>query len=294
MAHALKWMRTKALRRFWSRLTPAGMVGLIILAIVIFSAIFAEQLTPHDPMKNRLAQKLRPPMGARALDGYYLGTDNLGRDILSRLLVGARPSIYIPISAVFISLILGVLIGITAGLSRGWVDDLLMRLTDIQLSIPLILIIIAVIAAIGQTSILILILVLGFTGWVSYSRLIRSEVLSLREQEFILASKAQGSSLVHLMFKHVLPNILPSVIVISTFQLAQLVLIEAALSFIGLGVPPSTPSWGGMLSEGRNHVFTSWWYATFPGIAITLYVLGINLVGDWLRDVLDPRLRGTL
>lgn len=281
-------------RRFINRLTPGAMIGMIILSVVVVGAVFADQLSPQDPMKNRLIQKLRPPMGERALDGYYLGTDHLGRDILSRLLIGAQPSLYIPFFAMLISLILGVGIGITAGLGRGWVDDVLMRLTDIQLSIPLILIIIAVIAAIGKTNILTLILVLGVTGWVSYSRLVRGEVLSIREREFILAAKAQGSDLLRVMMRHVLPNIGPTVIVISTFQLAQLVLIEAALSFIGLGIPPGEPSWGGMLSEGRNHVFTSWWYATFPGLAITFYVLGINLVGDWLRDVLDPRLRGTL
>lgn len=281
-------------RRFINRLTPGAMIGMIILSVVVVGAMFADQLSPQDPMKNRLIQKLRPPMGERALDGYYLGTDHLGRDILSRLLIGAQPSLYIPFFAMLISLILGVGIGITAGLGRGWVDDVLMRLTDIQLSIPLILIIIAVIAAIGKTNILTLILVLGVTGWVSYSRLVRGEVLSIREREFILAAKAQGSDLLRVMMRHVLPNIGPTVIVISTFQLAQLVLIEAALSFIGLGIPPGEPSWGGMLSEGRNHVFTSWWYATFPGLVITFYVLGINLVGDWLRDVLDPRLRGTL
>lgn len=281
-------------KRFINRLTPGAMMGMIILSVVVVGAVFADQLSPQDPMKNRLIQKLRPPMGERALDGYYLGTDHLGRDILSRLLIGAQPSLYIPFFAMLISLVLGVGIGITAGLGRGWVDDLLMRLTDIQLSIPLILIIIAVIAAIGKTNILTLILILGVTGWVSYSRLVRGEVLSIREREFILAAKAQGSDLLRVMLRHVLPNIGPTVIVISTFQLAQLVLIEAALSFIGLGIPPGDPSWGGMLSEGRNHVFTSWWYATFPGLAITFYVLGINLVGDWLRDVLDPRLRGTL
>ncbi len=290
----IKFKKPGKLKRFINRLSPSAMIGIIILIVVVVGAGFADQLAPHDPMKNRLIQKLRPPVGEKALEGYYLGTDHLGRDIFSRLLVGGQPSLYIPFFAMLISLVLGVTIGVTAGLSKGWVDDLLMRLTDIQLSIPLILIIIAVIAALGRTNIFTLILVLGTTGWVSYSRLVRGEVLTLREREFILAAKGQGANLLRIMVHHVLPNIGPTVIVISTFQLAQLVLIEAALSFIGLGIPPSTPSWGGMLSEGRNHVFTSWWYATFPGIAITLYVLGINLVGDWLRDVLDPRLRGTL
>jgi peptide/nickel transport system permease protein len=281
-------------KRFANHLSPGAIIGMIILLTVIIGAVFAEQIAPQDPMKNRLIQKLRPPLGDKALEGYYLGTDELGRDIFSRLLIGAQPSIYIPLFAMLISMFLGVTIGIISGLGRGWLDDTLMRINDIQLSIPTILIIIALIAALGRINILTLILVLGATGWVSYARLIRGEVLSLREREFILAAKSQGSSLIRVMVRHILPNIAPLVIVIATFQLAQLVLIEAALSYIGLGIPVGTPSWGGMLSDGRNHFFTSWWYATFPGIAITMFVLGINLVGDWLRDVLDPHLQTAL
>jgi len=273
------------------RHSTSATVGLVILFLVVASALFAPQLAPHDPLKQNIRTKLLP---LSWMEGghpeYLLGTDNLGRDMLSRIIFGARVAVAVPLAAVSFSILIGVTLGLLAGYFGGRVDDVIMRITDIQLAIPFILIVIAVIALFGS-SLTNLIIVLGITGWLYYARLVRSEVLAMREREYVTAARALGMSNFRIMLRHVLPGVIPTIIVLATVDVARVTLIEAALSFVGLGVQPPTPTWGGMVSDGRNHIFQAWWFSTFPGVAITLQVLGVNLLGDWLRVVLDPRLR---
>ncbi len=269
----------------------AALVGLAILLGVAASAAFAPAIAPRDPVAQEIALRLKPP-GWTAAAGpiYLLGTDHLGRDILSRLIFGARISLIIGLSAVTVAGTLGTLIGLVAGYSGGRVDDFCMRLTDTMLAMPFILLALAVIAVLGP-SLRNIIFVLGITSWVSYARVVRAEVLSLRTREFVAAARALGGGGRRIVFRHLLPNVLTPVIVIATLEVARMIILESALSFLGLGVQPPTPTWGGMLADGRAYLSTAWWLATFPGLSIMLTVLGINLLGDWLRDVLDPRLQ---
>lgn len=264
--------------------------GLIMVLGVIISAIFAPLLSPHDPIFQDVEKRLLPPLGQTGADpNYLLGTDHLGRDIVSRLIYGARISIVISVSAVAFSAVLGTIIGLFSGFYGGKVDHIFMRIADVQLAFPFILLAIAIIAVLGP-NLQNIILVMGITGWVIYARVVRGEVLSLREKEYILAVRALGGSNARIIFKHLLPNVAPPIIVIITLEMARMIIMEAALSFLGLGIQPPTPTWGGMLADGRVYLVTSWWLATFPGLVIMLVVLGINLLGNWLRDILDPRL----
>ena len=269
----------------------AAMIGLVIVLGVASAAVLAAWTAPRDPTVQEITKRLKPP-GWRAEDGTIalLGTDHLGRDILSRLIFGARISLVIGFSAVALAGTLGTLLGLIAGYRGGRVDDFCMRLTDTMLAMPFILLALAVIAVLGP-SLKNIIIVLGVTSWVSYARVVRAEVLSLRTREFISATQALGSGGWRITFRHLLPNVLTPVIVIATLEVARMVILESALSFLGLGIPPPTPTWGGMLADGRAYLSTAWWLATFPGLCIMLTVLGINLLGDWLRDVLDPRLQ---
>jgi peptide/nickel transport system permease protein len=217
-----------------------------------------------------------------------LGTDALGRDVLSRLLFGARISLVVGLTAVIIQGSLGAVLGLLAGYFKGAVDMLIMRLADLQLSIPSLVLAIAVIALLGS-SLLNVIVILGFTGWPYYARLARSETLSMRERDFVLAARAIGASHVTILRRHILPNIATSLIVTATFSVPLMIVIEASLSFLGLGVPPSVPTWGAMVADGRDYLAVAWWIATLPGLAILVTVIGINLLGDGLRDVLDPK-----
>jgi peptide/nickel transport system permease protein len=270
--------------------SKAALAGLFILLIVIASALLAPYLAPHDPIAQDINNRLKPPVwdpkGSRE---HLLGTDHLGRDILSRLVYGARISLIVGLSAVLISGTIGILIGLIAGYYGSWLDDIFMRLADIQLAFPFILLAIAVVAVLGP-SLRNIIIVLGITGWVVYARVIRAEVLSVRELEFIEAIHALGGQNLRILFRHILPNVISPGIVIATLEVARMIILESALSFLGLGVQPPTPTWGGMLNDGRQYLYNAWWLATFPGLAIMLTVLGINLLGDWIRDTLDPRL----
>jgi peptide/nickel transport system permease protein len=269
----------------------AALVGLVILLGVTTSALFARAIAPQDPIVQELTLRLKSPGWTDpAGRTHLLGTDHLGRDILSRLIFGARISLIIGFSAVAVAGTLGTLIGLLAGYHGGRVDDLCMRLTDTMLAMPFILLALAVIAVLGP-SLRNIIFVLGITSWVSYARVVRAEVLTLRTREFIAAAKALGGGGRRIVFRHLLPNVLTPVIVIATLEVARMIILESALSFLGLGVQPPTPTWGGMLADGRAYLSTAWWLATFPGLSIMLSVLGINLLGDWLRDVLDPRLQ---
>jgi len=259
--------------------------ALVVLGAVVLAAA-APALAPGDPIKNALLDRLTPPTWGRE---HPLGTDTLGRDVASRLLHGARVSLLVGFSAVLLAGGVGVALGLVSGWYRGWLDDLLMRLGDVQLAFPVLVLAVAVLAVLGA-SLLNLILVLGVTGWITYARIVRGEVLTLRERDFVAAARALGASDAWIVRRHLLPNVLPPVTVVATFSVARTIIAEASLSFLGLGVPAPEPSWGAMLDEGRNYIMTGWWLALFPGLAILLLVLGINLVGDWLRDVLDPRL----
>jgi peptide/nickel transport system permease protein len=269
----------------------AALLGLVILVAITAAAITAPVLAPVDPTAQEVTHRLKAP-GWTSPDGRVslLGTDHLGRDILSRLIFGARISLIIGVSAVALAGTLGTLLGLVAGYQGGRVDDFVMRLTDTMLAMPFILLALAVIAVLGP-SLRNIIFVLGITSWVSYARVVRAEVLTLRTREFVSAAQALGGGGRRIVFRHLLPNVLTPVIVIATLEVARMIILESALSFLGLGVQPPTPTWGGMLADGRAYLSTAWWQATFPGLSIMLTVLGINLLGDWLRDVLDPRLQ---
>ncbi len=281
--------RSRKILRKW-RQDKGAIFGLIMVLCVVVGGIFAPILSPHDPIFQDVEKRLLPPMGQAGADPeFLLGTDQLGRDIVSRLIYGARISLVVSISAVAFSAVVGTLVGLLSGFYGGKVDNICMRVADVQLAFPFILLAIAIIAVLGP-NLQNIIIVMAITGWVIYARIVRAEVLSLREKEYITAVKALGGSNGRIIFKHFLPNVIPSCIVIITLELARMIIMEAALSFLGLGIQPPTPTWGGMLADGRVYLATSWWLATFPGIVIMLVVLGINLLGNWLRDILDPRL----
>ena len=281
---------------WWRRLarsliaTKSAMAGAVILFIVLIAAVFAPLLAPMDPTAQSLTRVMKPPMWEGEGHLFLLGTDHLGRDLLSRLVYGARVSLIVGLSATVMAGSIGLILGMVAGYFGGRVDYLLMRLVDFVLSFPFILLALATIAILGP-SLWLIVSLISFRQWTVYARVVRGNVLSIREQEFVIASRAVGGSDLRLIFRHVLPIVLAPVIIIGSLYLGRLIVIEAGLSFLGLGVPPPTPTWGGLLAEGRSYLYVSWWIVTFPGLAITLTVLGANLVGDWLRDVLDPRLR---
>lgn len=271
--------------------SPLASLGLAIVISVSLCAILAPVIAPHDPYQQELEKRLMPPFWMEhGSTAHPLGTDHLGRDSLSRILFGLRFSLAIGGIAVLVSGGIGVALGLVSGYFGGRVDDLLMRLTDIQMSIPLTLLAIAVIAVVG-TSLPTLIAVLGLTQWMMYARIVRGETLSIREKDFVEAARAIGASNSRIIRTCILPNATPAILVTFTLSMATVIMIEAGLSYLGLGIQPPNPSLGGMLSEGREYLLTAWWQATFPGLAIMLIVLGINLLGDGLRDILDPRAR---
>jgi peptide/nickel transport system permease protein len=279
---------TAARRR---RVSFRAVFGLSALLLIGGSAVLAPQLAPWDPAKQMLLKRLRPPMWQeRGLREHPLGTDHLGRDILSRILYGGRISLGVGLTAVTLSALIGVSFGLVAGFFGGRADALIMRIVDVFLAIPYILLAMGVVFALGP-SLLNVILVMGATRWVQFARIVRADVLSLREREFVAGARARGNRSLRLLLRHVLPNALTPIIVVATLELAFMIIYESALSFLGLGVQPPTPTWGWMLADGRNYVATAWWLATLPGLAIMLTVLAVNLLGDWLRDTLDPRLK---
>lgn len=270
---------------------PLMSLGLGIVMLMVLIALLAPLLAPHDPCRQELAERLRPPFWVEGNDREYpLGTDDLGRDILSRMMYGVRISLLVGGLAVLLSGSIGVSLGLLSGYFGGWADDLLMRVCDVQLSIPLTLLAIAVIAVVGS-SLPTLIGVLGLTQWVMYARVVRGETLSIREKEFVEASRAIGATDLRIIRTCILPNALPTILVTATLLMATVIMIEAGLSYLGLGIQPPNPSLGSMLSEARQYLATAWWLGTFPGLAIMLIILGINLLADGLRDLLDPRSR---
>lgn len=273
--------------------SKTGLLGLIIVMVILITGILAPFIAPYDPNKIGTSSLLAPPMwlnGGSA--GHILGTDNLGRDILSRIIYGSRISILVGVFSVLVAGVIGVTFGLLAGYYGGIMDHIIMRFVDSFLAIPTILFALVFLAVLDP-GVLTLIFVIGMTKWVLYARLVRSETLSIKERDYVKAAKTTGVKNGTIIRKHILPNIFSSVIVISTLTVATTIITESSLSFLGLGIQPPTISWGIMLSEGRSHLATSWWLSTFPGLAITITVLGIIFLGEWLRDVLDPRSKQT-
>lgn len=248
-------------------------------------------IAPHDPAKINLRSRLIPPVWEekKCAPKYLVGTDQLGRDVLSRLIIGSRVSVRVSVLGVAISVIVGVIIGLISGFVGGRVDSILSRTVDTFMSIPFIILALAAVGFLGP-SLTKLIIVLGMTGWVTFARVVRGEVLLVKNLEYVTAAQALGKSGWRIALFHLLPNVAASIIVLSTLKIATVIIAEASLSFLGMGVQPPTITWGMMLSEGRNHLATSWWLSTFPGVTISLTALGCILMGDWLRDALDPRL----
>ncbi len=272
------------------RLSFRAVFGLTVLLGMGAGALLAPQIAPWDPTRQMLVKRLRPPMWeARGLRQHPLGTDHLGRDILSRILYGGRISLGVGLSAVTLSCLIGVTLGLLAGFHGGRTDAFIMRIVDVFLAIPYILLAMGVVFALGA-SLVNVILVMAVTRWVQFARVVRADVLSIREREFVSGARARGNRSMRLLLRHILPNALTPIIVVATLELAFMIIYESALSFLGLGVQPPTPTWGWMLADGRNYIATAWWLATLPGLAIMLTVLAVNLLGDWLRDTLDPRL----
>jgi ABC-type dipeptide/oligopeptide/nickel transport system permease subunit len=283
--------KLSARQRLWRKFirNPVGGVGAVVLLIVLGGAVFAEHIAPYEPNRQRLIARFKPPFWASGGSfAYPLGTDNVGRDIWSRIIHGSRISLTVGICAVAVSTLIGVTLGLTSGFAGGLVDSTIMTLVDIMLAFPQVILAFAIVAVLGP-GIANIILVLGITGWERYARVVRAEVLALREREFVQAAQAIGVSNVKIIFGHIMPNTFSSVIVMATLQTAQTILAEAALSFLGLGTGLTYPSWGQMIALGRDYISIAWWLSTFPGLAILLTVLAINLVGDRIRDVLDPR-----
>jgi peptide/nickel transport system permease protein len=268
-----------------------GSLGVAMLVLVVACAVLAPYLAPHDPKAQDITRRFVPPFWAAGgrLD-YPLGTDQLGRDLLSRIIWGSRVSLLVGCSAVLVSGSIGSLVGLWAGFRGGWIDAVVTRLADIQLAIPFLVLAITVLAVLGA-GLIQLVGVLGVTGWVLYGRVVRGHVLAIRGLDYIEAARALGVPAWRVVLRHVLPNVAPSINVIATLEVGRMILAEASLSFLGLGVQPSVPTWGAIAADGRDYIATAWWVATFPGGAILLTVLAVNYVGDWLRDVADPTLR---
>jgi peptide/nickel transport system permease protein len=271
----------------WPLYAAAVFVGLLVIV-----AVGAPLIAPHNPERGSLRARLRAPT-LEAPDGraHVLGTDHLGRDVLSRMVFGTRVSLTIGFAAVAVGGIVGGLLGLVAGFRGGWVDEVVMTVADAQLAFPFILLAIGIIAVLGP-SFPNLIVVVGLSGWVTYARVLRSQVLSLRQRDFVSAILALGGSVPRVLVRHILPNVASTFMVIATLELARAIVLEATLSFLGLGIQPPTPSWGGMIHEGREYLDSAWWISVCPGVVLMLTSLVVSRTGDWLRDVLDPTLRG--
>jgi len=273
--------------------SPVGMTGFLLVGTLVVLAIFAPLIAPHDPTEFNLRARRLPPVWLDGDPNFLLGTDQLGRDLLSRLIFGSRVSLIVGAGGVIVSMLIGISLGLASGFTGGIVDAVISRTIDTFMAVPFIVLALAVVGILGPgsgDSLLILIIVLGMTGWVTFARVVRAEVLSVKELEYVEAVRALGQSHMSILLRHVLPNISASIIVLGTLQVATVIIAESSLSFLGLGVQPPSVTWGTMLADGRDYLATSWWLATFPGIAITLTSLGMILLGDWLRDVLDPKM----
>jgi len=275
----------------WLTRSRSATFGAVVLGLWAVIALAAPLLAAYPAETQDLAARLTPPFWLPGGDlAHPLGTDQFGRDLLSRLLYGARATLAVGLAGMLVASVAGVLVGLAAGYLGGLVEAVSMRVADVQLSFPYLVLAIAVMALVGP-SLPLLTLVLALRGWVTYSRTVRGQVLSLKTEEFVLAAASMGAGTRRILFRHILPNAIAPITVLSSFELASLMLTEASLSFLGLGVQPPTPSWGNMIAQGRDYLYTAWWLTTMPGLALMLAVLGANQLGDGLRDLLDPRLR---
>jgi peptide/nickel transport system permease protein len=278
------WLVVRSLGR-----DRAAILGVLLVLAWLGVGLLGPVVIPGDPNRQELADALRPPVWLEGgVREQPLGTDHLGRDILVRIVYGARTSMLVGVTAVALAVVAGALAGLFAAEWGGAVDEVLMRVADIQLSIPFILLAITVLALLGG-SMRSMVLVLVLAGWVIYARVLRSELLYLREVEFVQGARALGASRLRVILRHLLPNTAGMIVVVATLELANVIILEAALSFLGVGIGPPEVSWGTMLADGRDYLTTEWWIATLPGVAIAVTILGVNLIGDWVRDVLDPR-----
>ncbi len=270
----------------WLRLrrNPLAVTGLLIVAVLLFVAAFAPLLSPHDPITQNLSQRLLPPGTA----GHWLGTDDFGRDIASRLIHGSRITLFIIAMVTVTAPVFGLLVGTVAGYFGGWTDEILMRITDIFLAFPKLILALALVAVLGP-GVENAVLAIALTSWPPYARVARAETLTVRNADYIAAVQLQGAGAGRVIWGHIMPMCLPSVIIRVTLDMAGVILIAAGLGFLGLGVQPPMPEWGAMISAGRKYLFEQWWVATMPGLAIFIVSLGFNLLGDGLRDVLDPK-----
>lgn len=275
----------------WKRARALPLVPIILLLIVfIIPAFFADFIAPHDPYVPNLRARLQPPVFFGGTWEYALGTDRLGRDILSRILHGAWYVLAVSMIGIAVGVVVGTTLGLIAGYARGWFDGLVMRLVDISLALPAMLLALALAAAIGA-SFLSVVIVVGFALWAYFARQVRAEVLLLRNSDFVARSQVAGSSHLRILFRHILPNVMNTIVVLATLQVGIAIMLDASLSFLGIGIPRPTPTWGLLVSDGRDFIATDWWISFFPGLAILLTVMSANMLGDWLRVQLDPRQR---
>ena len=273
----------------------------VLILVLVLPAIFAPLLAPHDPIKINITEAKVPPFWVeeKVVGGltqpagswnHPLGTDKMGRDILSRMMHGARVSLVVAMVSIAAGALVGTTLGLVSGYYGGWVDNVIMRLVEIKLSIPAILLALVLVAAMGP-SFATVIIVIALVVWTSYARLVRGETLSLRVQDFVARAKVSGCSTPRILFRHIFPNVTNTIVVLATMEVGQVILLESTLSFLGAGIPLPTPAWGLMVADGRELLVVAWWISFFPGLAILLTVLSMNLMGDWLRDRLDPKLR---
>ncbi|MFC1937707.1 ABC transporter permease [Chloroflexota bacterium] len=277
--------------RFVAAFKGAPKIYSFLLLAIIATAIFADVIAPHSPLKASIAISLQPPAWVDGGDpSHLLGTDYFGRDVLSRLIFGARISMIVALLAISLTTAIGTVLGLLAGYLGGWVDTIIMRVVDIFFSFPSILLALVLAVVLGpsfQNVIIIMVLVI----WARFARQVRGETLSIKERDFVTIAEAMGVSSWKIMARHIFPNVVPTLLVLVTLEVGHVVLMEATLAFLGVGIPPPNPSWGIMISEGRDWLEAAWWICVFPGIAILLTVLTMNMLGDWIRDKLDPKLR---
>ena len=270
---------------------PLALLGGILIVLYVVAAISAQQITLHEPTQGNLRYRLSPPAWYSKGDwSYPLGTDSQGRDLLTRIIFGARISLAVGILSVGISAGLGAFLGAIAGYYRGWLDNIISRFADLLLAFPFLIFAIGVMAFLGP-GFINLILALTFKGWVEFFRLVRGEMLTEKTQEYVEAARVTGQSHAAIIVREILPNIVQSIFVLGTLRMGYMIIMEASLSFLGLGIPPQIPAWGSMVAAGRDYMLVAWWVSTFPGIALLILVLSINLFGEGLRDILDPRLK---
>ena len=272
---------------YWKRfrVNPLTVTGTLIVLLLVLLAFLTKKIAPYDPFQQNILARLKPPPAA-----HWFGTDELGRDVLSRILFGLPVSLEIGVLATVVSISIGTTLGLIAGYWRGWVDSLIMRVVDVMFCFPTLFFILMILGVVEKPSIFLVMLAIAITAWPGLTRLVRGEVLSMRERDFMLVAKGLGLSTPRILFVHLLPNVVSPVLVAATFSVGGAILLESALSFLGLGVQPPQPSWGNILTAGKDYIHIAWWLSLFPGLAILVTVLALNMLGEGLRDVLDPRL----